>query len=686
MLLKSLSLRNIRSYLDCDIEFPQGSVLLAGDIGSGKSTILLAIEFALFGIKSSELPGSALLRHGKREGYVELTMEVDGKDILIKRYLKLGANGITQDAGFIIIDGMKKDATPKELRAIVFELLGYPKDLVSRNKDLVYRYTVYTPQEAMKEIIYAKQEDRLDTLRKVFNVDKYKRIRENTVIVLGAMKEKRKELEGYTQDLPEKQKELEQLDAERRALAAQLSHILPQVEQARKKVAEKSKMVEAIENERRQLIAVQKEMAMLDAKLASSLEQRKRNSTDIEQLEKDIAQLGREIAGKPVEDVEKILSMRKTELQQKELERRTMQQHVQSFHAKMMQSEELKQQVLKLDTCPLCKQNVSHEHKASIESAEEKKQQEWSSLLKIGQEKEARLQESIDTLNAELEELRKRHGESAALKLKHSILQRNESEKARKATEQDTLKKIIGEINMKKLDLNLQMEAMKGVEEKYAEAKKTLDNARVEERQLELQHTSLLTRMQEMERMLRMLEKDLQGKRAAIEKLKRLRQAHHWLAEFFMQLMHTMEKHVMLQINREFNELFKSWFSVLMEDETLSVRLDDEFSPLIEQNGYETQIDNLSGGEKTSVALAYRLALNKVINDVVSDIKTKDILMLDEPTDGFSTEQLDKVREVLDMLKISQVIIVSHEAKIESFVDKVIRVSKHEHISKVVSN
>ena len=138
----------------------------------------------------------------------------------------------------------------------------------------------------------------------------------------------------------------------------------------------------------------------------------------------------------------------------------------------------------------------------------------------------------------------------------------------------------------------------------------------------------------------------------------------------------------MLQVYKEFNELFKTWFNILMEDETISARLDDEFAPVIEQNGYETYVETLSGGEKTAVALSYRLALNKVINDIVADIKTKEILMLDEPTDGFSSEQLDKVRDVLDQLNIQQAVIVSHESKIESFVDNVIRIGKEEHVSK----
>ena len=65
-------------------------------------------------------------------------------------------------------------------------------------------------------------------------------------------------------------------------------------------------------------------------------------------------------------------------------------------------------------------------------------------------------------------------------------------------------------------------------------------------------------------------------------------------------------------------------------------------------------------------------------------IKTKDLIILDEPTDGFSTQQLDKLRDVLDQLGVKQTIIVSHESKIESFVEHVIRIGKSGHVSRVI--
>ena len=69
----------------------------------------------------------------------------------------------------------------------------------------------------------------------------------------------------------------------------------------------------------------------------------------------------------------------------------------------------------------------------------------------------------------------------------------------------------------------------------------------------------------------------------------------------------------------------------------------------------------------------------------MSHIKTRDLLILDEPTDGFSSEQLERMRLVLDELDIGQIIMVSHESEIESFVDHVIRIEKKDNVSRVVS-
>ena len=144
------------------------------------------------------------------------------------------------------------------------------------------------------------------------------------------------------------------------------------------------------------------------------------------------------------------------------------------------------------------------------------------------------------------------------------------------------------------------------------------------------------------------------------------------------------EKNVMTKLRNEFSNIFSEWFSSLVSD-SLSVRLDEEFTPIITNQDYEIDYEFLSGGERTATALAYRLSLNQVLNSILSQIKTKDILILDEPTDGFASEQIDKMRDIFEQLKAEQIILVSHEQKIEGFVDHIIRIKK-DGTSKIESN
>jgi len=155
-----------------------------------------------------------------------------------------------------------------------------------------------------------------------------------------------------------------------------------------------------------------------------------------------------------------------------------------------------------------------------------------------------------------------------------------------------------------------------------------------------------------------------------------------WLQDKFPAVLSAIEQAVMAKLHADFSMLFEKWFSMLVSE--LSVRLDENFTPIMESRGHELDYSFLSGGERTAVALAYRLALNQVINSFISKIRTREILILDEPTDGFSSEQLDKMRDVLIELNVKQLILVSHEFKIESFVENIIRLEKQDSISKIM--
>jgi exonuclease SbcC len=159
-------------------------------------------------------------------------------------------------------------------------------------------------------------------------------------------------------------------------------------------------------------------------------------------------------------------------------------------------------------------------------------------------------------------------------------------------------------------------------------------------------------------------------------------QYKEWLESFFISAVIQIEKQVLLSILQNFNETYRRWYSILVEDQSKESRIDENFTPIVNQDGYEQEIGYLSGGEKTSIALAYRLTLNSLMRKETDSMKSN-LLILDEPTDGFSKNQLGKIREVLDELKSEQIILVSHEKELETYVDNIFQISKQDGISKI---
>jgi DNA repair protein SbcC/Rad50 len=298
MLIKSLRLSNIRSYESQEIIFPEGSVLLSGDIGAGKSTILIAIEFAIFGAKKGELPAYTLLRHGKKEGSVELKASIDGREVIVKRTLKRSNSDIRQDAGYLIVNGAKREGTSEELRAWLLDMMGYPKELIKKGKDLIYRYTVYTPQEEMRQILYESKDIRLDTLRKVFNIDKYKRIKENSKIIISQLREKKKMLEGFSLDLDYKLKEFEARKKESVDVEKRINEALPKLSEIKMIIDGKKSSLAGIEKEIMQLNELKKELSGAESALSIRIDQNNRLNEDIRKIDSAIVDLEIELKGK----------------------------------------------------------------------------------------------------------------------------------------------------------------------------------------------------------------------------------------------------------------------------------------------------------------------------------------------------------------------------------------------------
>ena len=724
MRIESLELRNIRSYEKEFVEFPEGSVLLSGNIGSGKSSILLAIEFAFFGIKRGELSGEALLRRGKKRGTVKLNFTLDDKNITIERNLRKTSSGVRQESGYVTIDGVKRGGTATELKAMVLQLLGYPQELVQKQKSLLYRYTVYTPQEQMKEIIKVDRERRLDTLRKLFGVDRYKIIRENIEEFLKRVRAKKRELKIVFRDLDEKKEknktEKKNLSRVKKALTKlkdEESGVKRELEKWKKKkkaIEEKIKLFNRYDKELGKAKTSSGSVKQQLDSVTSEIEKKEDKTKELEKLEPP-TELSDEKLKKMIDDFDQkreeflkdphgIDEVTDDLLKQKENLESKIEDTKKGRTQAKTRIEALNESIQKLveakDVCPVCGQKLDEEHRQEkIKeyrkdiSEKEQKKKELKSELKTSRsdlngveekikenvaQRIGNIRSEIRKLEEKREELRKYHEKMKEKKRLNDDVREDEKKKKQ-------LEKKLSEITDKIKDLTQKLEKLRGVEEQKEPIESQIEKVgkqltgvkeKIAENQI-LKKTST-DRLGELKKEIKKMER-------AKKFEKKLSGYESWFEDYLIELAGTIERHFMLELRHRFDPLFGDWFNLLIEDELLNVRIDDTFTPIIEQEGYEAEYENLSGGESASVALAYRLALNKVINMLVEEIKSNDIIILDEPTDGFSNDQLDKIRDIIAELNIPQTIIVSHEPKVESYVENIIRVHKEGGISKVLA-
>ena len=675
MLLKWIELENIRSYVKERITFPTGSTLLSGDVGCGKSSVLLATEFALFGIQRGELSGTDLLRHGTNEGKIQLCFEVNGKEVVIFRSLKRDKKGVSQEAGWIQIGGVKQSKMASELRAIVLEMLGYPLEYQTKNP-IVFRYTVYTPQDEMKRILFGLPDERLSILRKVFQIDKYGRIRSNAEsIVIREIRAMKREAESLSADLEQRVAESEKARSQLELLGSDLKNQQTASELLGQELASKSKEVEKITGQIRTLGRLAQSAATRDSLVRERKSRNQRIAVELTDLGKKVSVLEKllgESPGKPSSSEEDI-SAKKREF---ELKRSSL------ISRCSLIENELKRYGTIMDRgrCEFCGQDVADAH------AFGDKMSERESELREAKLQSGRISESLTALEKQQREL-------SEYSYKVRLYVNNERELTEKRnrfselrSEEERNEREISLSESELVQLRNELSQLEQLESLERQSKTEFNRLQIRKTEADRALTRIESQIENLTRDLGKLEKEIVEKRKMRERTAKLNATTSWFEKTFVPLMQVMEQTVMTTVQREFNSVFQSWFGMLMGNENLSVEADDRFAPIITQESYQTEYQNLSGGEKTAVALAYRLALNKAINTLIENIRTKDLIILDEPTDGFSSEQIDRIRDVLAELNLRQAILVSHESKIEAFVENVIRFHKEGHTSRVVAN
>ncbi|MEK6925881.1 MAG: SMC family ATPase [Nanoarchaeota archaeon] len=682
MILKKISLENIRSYKKEELEFPEGSILLSGDIGSGKTSILLAVEFALFGLQPGQR-GSSLLKNGAQTGGVTMEFEVDGKSIIVERTLKRSSKSIAQDYSAITIDGEKFEISVTELKDKILDILNYPREF-SKKQNLLYKFTVYTPQEEMREIILQDAETRINTLRNIFGIDKYKRILENTSILTAKIREEQRVKEALISSL-DKDKEFlmskeEELETKHYNISSVEKELFLKAE-IKKIILEEKNLLEVKINEKNRLEQEVDKAKIMIMNKKDSLMSNQKTIPDLEAQISDLKKL--EFDESKIKDLEYEILSKKQEkiiLYEKNLE---ISSKLSSFELKNREFDILKKKIGSIDICPTCLQNVAPVYKSNVFNKIDSDISENIKHIESSRIEKMKLSEALNKIEFEISSLEKKLQDFKITKVRLNEVKDKEKRLSDLKKLNTALEKDIIFLNSHSDSLKSSIFELKKYDNLFSEKQRELDSAMKDERIAEIKVAELKKEIEVFTRQIQELKERINKLEGLKQQSMHLNELESWVSKKFVSVISFVEKNVMAKLKQDFSKLFQEWFSMLVS-ETFNVKLDENFTPIIEQQDYELDYAYLSGGERTAIALAYRLALNQVINSLLGKIKTRDFVILDEPTDGFSDQQLDKMREVLDQLNVKQLIIVSHEQKIESFVDNVIRFRKENGVSRRV--
>jgi exonuclease SbcC len=534
----------------------------------------------------------------------------------------------------------------------------------------------------MKEIINERPETRLDILRHIFGIDRYRRIKENAQILLQKIKESVKIKESQIREINNIREKLAKTDEDRIRISKEVSELVFSLERVNFEKKSFTTKLDELRN-------ILDEKARLDVQL-SKIEGELQGKKSIKiRLERDISTEKIQLSDKidfrqeELENVTALLIKHKKLLDEFNSRFMEVNSRVYSYNSQKETALKMKEKVVSMENCPTCFQSVLEGHKdkiskktqfeiEDIERDLEQKIVEKTQILR-DMEKEKILINGYEQDKTLLEKnkIRFEHQRIAETKIKsdYMILDRTICE--------------IESSDKQIFELRNKIESFKQTKEIFDSEKKKFDNMDFESRRTEI---SLAEKRKEFEMLINRSEelgKEIAEKEKIRAQMILIRSFQDWLEEKFITLVSMTENNVMLTLRRDFSRTFNEWFTMLVSD-ALSVRIDEDFTPIILNQDYEIDYEFLSGGERTAVALAYRLALNQITNSLISKLKTKDLLILDEPTDGFSEAQLDKMRDIFEQLEAKQIILVSHEQKIEGFVDNIIRIKK-EGTSKIES-
>ena len=259
MRLISLEMHNFRKFKDAEIKFPEGIIGLVGNNGAGKSTIIEAIGWALYGNRAARTSKDEIKRQGAARSddcWVKLVFELGGNTYEVFRII----SGKSADAR-VKVNGLIAASSTQAVTKFLEKRLGMDYDsfytsIVAKQQEL-NALSNKSPAERKKSMLRMLKIDLLEEAIKRVRED-----RRNKEKILEYMRKSLKDIEEMERERENKKRILEEYrfrKEEKEKRVAELEKKLREMEERRRREKEKAAKFNELEK-RRKLLEERKNM------------------------------------------------------------------------------------------------------------------------------------------------------------------------------------------------------------------------------------------------------------------------------------------------------------------------------------------------------------------------------------------------------------------------------------------
>ena len=629
-MIEELRLKNFEGFKDEKITLTRGLNLITGRNSVGKTTILDAVVYTLYGNVPS-VENRLLVRREKgvrdMETYLRFRSPVNGSKVEIMRFAELRRNRFTTKEVRLIIDGVEVQVEGLEdLRRRITKLIGIGYR--------AFNWIIYSRQGRLNEILEPRRED----MDAILQITLLREISEQLNTVIKDIKGIESEYRIMkTQLIPLREERVEELQQEVDELSAELEDLKDSLRQAEDPAVKR-------------LLGKVRELEEARAMLLEAVNSKKSilaryGLKDIESVKREFGRLGERL--KELEANSKSLEEKIKSLRDEEAKVFGELKVLEDGHKTRL---ELK--IKGVAKCPTCGQRIDEEILSSIIEDEKLKITDLARRLEDMQKNRKRLQSELELIDREIEEIARRRE-------RLNMLMNSISEYDTRISEKESIVKSIRldvEGTLRRLGLDLDPDDPK-LYERLTEMFQAPREIEEKRKRIKLLEERLRQRLSELEK----AKSELDRLRTRLRELERKSKV--------VSLASNLRERISNFIKKRRDDLLRSialraqtiFMSLTDQRIYTSFRIDPEnYRVYVKPHGLSDYIpaSRVGGGHQTLISLSLRLA-------ILHHLGVRSLIILDEPTYGVDEENLQMLLNQLSKIArhVDQALIITHHGR-----------------------